>query len=130
MSVESNRAAMTRYLDSHHTDLTMLSADVVFTNMATGDEHKGPAAVAGMLNYIYHVAFDADAEVKSVIVTDKHAVLEATFVGKHIAEFAGVPATGKTVRVPLCVVYDMGDGMVTRGRIYWEVPAFLAQTAA
>jgi hypothetical protein len=32
--------------------------------------------------------------------------VKGDFVGKHIGEFAGIPATGKDVRVPLCVVYD------------------------
>jgi predicted ester cyclase len=56
-------------------------------------------------------------------------VLEGDFVGKHIGEFAGVPATGKTVRVPLCVVYDLEGGKIMRGRVYFEVPAFLKQVA-
>jgi len=37
----------------------MMAEDVVFTHMATGDEHRGPAAVRGMLDYMYHQAFDA-----------------------------------------------------------------------
>jgi steroid delta-isomerase-like uncharacterized protein len=127
MSIESAREAMSRYLKSDHSDLSMMAPDVVFTNMATGDEHRGVDALRGMLNYVYHVAFDARAETKNVIVTEKNAVLEADFVGKHIGEFAGVPATGKTVRVPLCVVYDLEGDKITRGRIYWEVPAFLKQ---
>jgi predicted ester cyclase len=48
-------------------------------------------------------------------------------VGKHIGEFAGVPATHKDVRIPLCVVYDLDNGMITHGRIYFEVPALMAQ---
>jgi predicted ester cyclase len=55
------------------------------------------------------------------------AVLEADFVGRPIGEFAGVPATGKDVRVPLAVVYDVRDGVIVQGRVYFETPAFLAQ---
>ena len=127
MSVESTRDVITRYVNSNHTDLSMMAPDVVFTSMATGDEHRGVEALAGMLHYIYHVAFDAHAETKSIICSDNQAVLEADFVGKHIGEFAGVPATGKDVRVPLCVVYDLEAGKIKRGRVYFEVPAFLKQ---
>lgn len=130
MSIESAREAVTRYVKSNHTDLSMMAPDVVFTSMATGDEHRGVEALAGMLHYVYHVAFDARAETKNLFVTEKNAVLEADFVGKHIGEFAGVPATGKMVRVPLCVVYDLEGDKITRGRIYWEVPAFLKQVGA
>ena len=129
MSIESTREAVTRYLNSNHSDLSMMAPDVVFTSMATGDEHRGVEALAGMLHYIYHVAFDARAETKSLIVAENQAVLEGDFVGKHIGEFAGVPATGKTVRVPLCVVYDLEGGKIKRGRVYFEVPAFLKQVS-
>lgn len=54
MSAEANRAAMQRYIDSKHTDLSMMVDDVVFTDTGSGDEHRGRDAVAGMLNYIYH----------------------------------------------------------------------------
>jgi steroid delta-isomerase-like uncharacterized protein len=105
----------------------MMAEEVVFTNMATGEEHRGRDGVRQMLNYVYHVAFDADAEVKSAIISDGKAAVEFDFVGKHIGEFAGVPASGKNVRVPLCVVYDLSNGMITRGRVYFEVPALLKQ---
>ena len=127
MSVENTRDVVTRYLKSNHSDLSMMAPDVVFTSMATGDEHRGVEALAGMLHYVYHVAFDARAETKSLICSDNQAVLEGEVVGKHIGEFAGVPATGKNVRVPLCVVYDLEGGKITRGRVYFEVPAFLRQ---
>jgi predicted ester cyclase len=53
---------------------------------------------------------------------------EICVVGKHIGEFAGIPATGgKEFRVPLCVVYDVEDDQIKRARIYFEIPALLAQ---
>ena len=127
MSVESTRAVLAKYIDSNHTDLSVLSDDVVFTNMATGDENHGRDSVGQMLNYIYHVAFDAKAEPKNIIVGDGKAVFEAEFVGKHIGEFAGIPPTNKQVRAPLCVVYDLDNDRITRGRVYFEVPALLSQ---
>jgi len=104
-----------------------MSKDVVFTNMATGEEHRGPDGVLQMLNYIYHIAFDADAESKNTIFADGKAVFEADFIGKHIGEFAGIPATNKQVRVPLCVVYDLENDLIKRGRVYFEMPVLLQQ---
>jgi steroid delta-isomerase-like uncharacterized protein len=129
MSIESTRAVIMKYIASNHTDLSMMAPDVVFTHMATGDEHRGPDAVAAMLHFVYHVAFDAQAEGRNMVFADGQAVLEADFVGKHIGEFAGVPATGRTVRIPLCVVYDLEHDMIKRGRVYFEVPAFMKQVA-
>jgi len=127
MSVQSTREVIGRYIDSGHTDLSALADDVVFKNMATGDEHHGPDGVGQMLNYIYHVAFDAKADVKNTVVGDGKAVMEADFVGRHIGEFFGIPATNKQVRVPLCVAYDLENDRITRGRIYFETPVLLQQ---
>lgn len=127
MSVESTREVISRYLNSNHSDLSMMAEDVVFAHMATGDVHEGPEGVARMLNHVYHVAFEARAETRNLVVDDGKAVLEADFVGTHIGEFAGIPATGKQVRVPLCVVYDLENDMIKRGRVYMEMPVLFRQ---
>lgn len=130
MSVERTREAMERYINSAHTDLSMMAENVVFTTMATGDEHRGVEGVRRMLHHVYHEAFDARAESRSRIYAENQAVLEADFVGKHIGTFAGVPATGREVRVPLCVVYDLESGKIVRGRVYLEVPVLMRQIGA
>lgn len=130
MSIESTRAVMTRYFDSQHSDLSMMADDVVFTVMATGQEHRGRDAVKQMLNYFYHVAFEATAETRLTLFGDANAMIEGVFVGKHVGEFAGVPATGKQVRVPMCVVYDLMSDRIKRGRVYFEMPVLMAQLSA
>lgn len=127
MSIETTSNIINKYVNSNHTDLSMLSEDVVFTNMATGEKHSGLEKVAQMLQFIYHVAFEAHAETKNIIISETNAVLEGDFVGKHIGEFAGVPPTNKFVRVPLCVVYDLENDKIKRARIYFEIPALLTQ---
>ena len=130
MSVERTRDAMERYLNSAHRDLSMMAEDVVFTAMATGEEHRGVEGVRRMLEHVYHQAFDATAETRNRIYAENHAVLEADFVGTHIGAFAGVPATNRQVRVPLCVVYDLRDGKIVRGRVYLEIPVLMRQLGA
>lgn len=127
MSIDRTREAMSRYWDSHHSDLSMMAEDVVFTHMATGEEHRGREGVRRMLDYIYHQAFDATAEVRSRIYSESQAVVEGEFVGTHTGEFAGIPATGRQVRVPLCVVYDLESGEVKRARVYLELPVLFRQ---
>jgi steroid delta-isomerase-like uncharacterized protein len=127
MSVESTQATMMRYFNSEHGDVSMMAEDVVFTVMATGQEHRGREGVMGMLNYFYHIAFDATATTRTVLFGENNAMVEGEFVGKHIGEFAGIPATGKNVSVPLCVVYDLEDDQIKRGRVYFEMPALMQQ---
>jgi steroid delta-isomerase-like uncharacterized protein len=127
MSIESTRKIMTQYFSSEHSDVSMMAEDVVFTIMATGNEQKSPEGVLQMLNYFYRIAFEATAEMKNFVVADGKAVSEWDFVGKHTGEFAGIPATGKDVRVPLCVVYDLENDQIKRGRVYFEMPVLMAQ---
>jgi hypothetical protein len=80
--------------------------------------YKGRAEIGGLLHFIYHVAFDARAEVINKIITEDKAMLEAYFKGRHIGEIAGIPATNKEVDVPLCISYDLKDGLIKQARIY------------
>jgi predicted ester cyclase len=118
---------MLRYFSATHGDVRMMAEDVVFTVMATGEEYKGREGVLGMLSYFYHVAFDATFESRTVLFGESNAMTEGDFVGKHIGEFGRIPATGKDVCVPLCVVYDLDKDLITRGRVYFEMPALLQQ---
>ena len=127
MSHEDTREVMRKDINSKHSDVSMMADDVVFTIMATGDEHRGPEAVLQMLNYFYHIAFEADAELISEIFGEGKAVFEGTFAGKHIGVFAGIPATNKNVQVPLCVVYDLENNKIKCGRVYFEMPALMEQ---
>jgi predicted ester cyclase len=96
--------------------------------MTTGEETKGRQAISEMLHYIYHVAFDAEAVVTNTVITDKNALLEANFVGKHISEFAGIPATNKQVNFPLCVTYDLNkDGLIQNARVYMQTDVMMQQ---
>ncbi len=128
MSSAQNRAALLGYLEGH--DASGLAENAVFTDMSSGQSWRGREEIAGMLDGMYHHLFDARAETKNLIVDDDHAVLEADFIGRHIGEFAGVPATNKEVNVPLAVIYDFRDGQIVAGRVFWTVPVFLAQVGA
>jgi predicted ester cyclase len=127
MSIENTREIMLRYFNSEHSDVSMMAKDVTFTIMATGQENHGPDAVLGMLNYFYHIAFDATAITRVTLFGENNAMVEGDFVGKHIGEFAGIPATGKDVRVPICIVYDLENNKIKNGRVYFETPALLQQ---
>src|SRR5437588_2649938 len=128
MSVESTQAVITSYFVEH--DVTRLAEDAEFTIMGTGQKFQGREGVQQMLDYFYHMAFEAQAEPTNMVFAPGQAVAEAEFVGKHLAEFAGVPASGKEVRIPMCLVYDLSSDQIVRGRVYFETPAFLQQVGA
>lgn len=116
---------MEAYFSAH--DVQYVAADAVFTHMSTGEEYKGREGVAGLLQYLYHIAFDAKADIKNTVVTENKALLEATFIGRHIGEFAGIPPTGKNVSVPFSICYDLEDGFIKRARVYMMMDVMINQ---
>jgi hypothetical protein len=94
MSAENTREVINKWIDSEHTDTSVLADDVVFTSMNTAEEDRGPEGVSQSINYIYHVAFDARFELTNLIVDGGIGAAEADFVGEHIGEFAGAVVCG------------------------------------
>lgn len=113
------------YFKTH--DVQYVAEDGVFTHMNTGEKTIGREAVRQMLHYIYHVAFDAKAEIKNTIITEDKAVLEMDFVGKHIGEFAGIQPTGKQVKFPITIVYDLENGLIKQARVYMLMDVMMKQ---
>jgi predicted ester cyclase len=114
-----------RFFNAEHGDVSMMSEDVVFTVMATGEERKGREGVQGMFNYRYHIVFDAASTTRVLLFGENNAMLEGDFVGKHIGEFNGIPATGLEVHLPLCVVYEIENDQIKHDRVHFETPSLL-----
>lgn len=116
---------MQAYLKTH--DTGYVADDAVFINMNTGERTVGKEAIGQMLHYIYHVAFDAKAETTGSIITADKAVVEGIFTGKHTGDFAGIPATGKMVSVPICVTYSLENGLIKEAKIYMLADVLMRQ---
>src|SRR6185295_5269761 len=69
-------------------------------------------------------------DAQAVACGDGHAMLEADFVGTHIGEFEGIPATSRHVRVPYAVAYDIAGNQITALRLYFPLDALLRQIGA
>ena len=99
----------------------------MFTIEGTDQRADGAANVEGLIRYLHEQAFDGTFVRRSLIVDGRKAVLEADFVGRHVGEFAGVSATGRDVRVPYAVVYDVADDGIRALRIYLAPEHIVAQ---
>ena len=119
---------MLDYFATH--DVKYVAEDAVFRNLSTGEVHKGRAEIGAMLHFIYHVAFDAKAEVKTYTITEDKAHLEALIKGRHIGEIAGIPATNREISVPLSVSYDLKNGLIEEARIYLLTNVLMQQLGA
>ena len=97
-----------------------LTDDVTLDMVGAGMSAQGREQVEGFIRYAHEQAFDGRPELKSLIVDldGRRAAVEVDFVGRHTGDFAGIPATGRDVRVPYSVHYDLDDGGISALRIY------------
>ena len=124
----STKKNLETYFATH--DVQYITKDAVFTNMSSGEEAKGREEVKQLLESIYHVIFDAKAEIVNTIITENSAVLEFNFKGKHIGAMGQIQPTNKEVNVPTCIVYDVENGLVKRARIYMQNDVMMKQLTA
>ncbi len=130
MSATQTESTLNAYMDvllSGGDFASFFSDDVLWTTMETGEEIRGRDAVRDFIVAIHSQLFDASVEVRGLVVADGSAVLEAVFVGKHTAEFAGIPATGAEVRLPYTVVYEVTGEQITALRAYLSIAALIQQ---
>ena len=130
MTVEETEQTIRAYLDVLLTGgdfAAYFADDVTWTTMETGDQIQGRDPVRDFIVALHTQLFDASPEFGNVTVADGVAALEAVFVGKHVAEFAGVPATGAEVRLPYSVSYDVAGGKIDALRAYFPITALIQQ---
>ena len=130
MSVETTAETMRSYLDTllaRGDFADYFTDDVTWTTVGTDQELQGRQPVRDFLIWMHTQAFDAHPKVKTLVIGDGQAALEADFVGTHTGEFLGVPATGKSVQVPYCVVYDLQDGKLAALRADIPMDLFAQQ---
>jgi steroid delta-isomerase-like uncharacterized protein len=125
-----NLRALQGYLVEH--DPSYLADDATFTDVTSGMQWTGREAIAAMLEWLYSRVFEAHVEDVRLIADPVGglAAAELVFVGRHIGEFAGIPATNRDVRVPMVVVYELTDGRITAARVHFNVASFQAQVLA
>lgn len=125
MSIDETRRVLEAYWEEH--DPRHVAENAVFTMQPTGEEIRGRDSIAKHLAGFYHGALEARAVRTNAIFSDGAGVLEARVQGRHTGVFAGIPATGRDVDVPLCVTYEVSGGLIQRARIYLLVNVLLAQ---
>jgi predicted ester cyclase len=130
MSVEDTRRAMEAYVE----DLLQrgpykrhFSDEVVLSMVGTDQATEGPQDTESFIDYLHTVAFDASPELKNMIVGEGQAAAEFDFVGKHVGEFGGMAATGREVRVPYCMVYELEGEKIGALRGYMPMDVLMRQ---
>jgi predicted ester cyclase len=101
--------------------------DIEFALMGTDQQTRGAQAAEQAIRFLHETAFDAKPEITNVVVDDDGAAAEAWFVGTHTGDFSGMNASGKPVRVPYSVFYDVDADKIKALRIYMPMDQLLEQ---
>jgi predicted ester cyclase len=129
----AERKVMQEYIDAlvKRADYPVyFTDDVVATFEGTDQRAVGREAAGQLIRYVHEGAFDARPELKNLLVDEGKAAIEADFVGTHTGEFAGIQPTGRPVRVPYSVVYDIRGDQISALRIYFPMSLLLEQLAS
>ena len=128
--MSTERQVMQDYLDAlvNRADFpAYFTDDVVATFEGTDQRADGREAAGQLIRYIHQDAFDARMELKNLLTDQGKAAIEADFTGTHTGEFAGIPATGRKVRVPYSVLYDLRGDRISALRIYFPMSQLMQQ---
>ena len=95
--------------------------------VATGEVHDGPAAVEAFLQENRRAFPDFRFEPSRTTPAADAVLVEGHFIGTHDGTWRGLPATGRTVRFPMAVVFEFeGDALVCE-RVYFDLGTPLRQ---
>ncbi|MGD2157835.1 MAG: ester cyclase [Anaerolineales bacterium] len=126
MTPQENLNIVRRFLEEGKIEL--MREDATFRDFTLEKPVVGRETISELINNMYNVSFPgAQAEFRNVIAGEESVVLEFTFRGVHRGELMGIPPTGNTVEIPMCAVYDLKDGMIQRGRLYYDGATMASQ---
>jgi steroid delta-isomerase-like uncharacterized protein len=128
----ANLALVSRHLSAENAHqiaqtLDTLHPECVFEDTSLGLVYRGREGAAEY----YKTWWDAFAiDVRSGArhwTTEGNMVAEATYVGVHIGDFYGLPATGRSIEIRLAVVITFKDGLMVGERFYYDTGALFSQ---
>jgi steroid delta-isomerase-like uncharacterized protein len=92
-----------------------------------GEKQQGPEAGVAIAQMWAGAMSDAKIDIKSTHVAGNTAIVEFQGSGTHDGELMGIPATGRKVTMPVCMVVDIKDGKVQAEREYMDMAHLMQQ---
>ena len=93
--------------------------DIVYEDCALGQVHVGIEATKKFYLSTMN-GLDVDWVVTRVHATESGFGLESYMEGTHVKDLPGMPATGKTFKVPCASIGEIQDGKIIGNRDYWN----------
>ena len=94
---------------------------------AVGGAVNGAAAVGSLLRVLLTAFPDFWVERKASHYAEDSVIVEVRFGGTHIGEWAGIPATGKSMAVDACCIFVFDGADLLCEKVYFDQATVLAQ---
>ena len=128
MADEKAAGTMFEELNRTH-DVTQFASnfteDVVYVNPVTGTTDK--KGMVGFHTGLFQAFPDMNYRVDRTTVQGDAVVAETTVTGTQRGDFAGVPATGKSVTLPIAFVMLFQANKVKEWRAYFDTGTMMRQ---
>ena len=99
-----------------------------YDDQAWGEHYDGAGGVREFYSQLMQALPDLQIEIMRKHVTEEAIVLEVMIRGTQLGPWRGLPATGRTVEIPLCGVYTFdGNDRLAGERIYYDRASVLRQ---
>ena len=132
MSAEENKALHRRFFEELFNQGNLETADqIVATSYVNHDAAPGETpGVEGLKQFVMmlRTAFpDIHFTVDDQVAEGEKVATRWTVTGTHQAEFAGIPATGKPVRLTAINIHLVADGKIQEGWVNWDARGMMQQ---
>jgi limonene-1,2-epoxide hydrolase len=110
-------------------DPQLLSDEAEFFDITTGQPTVGREAITQMQNDFFGQAFTGTLlQPVTVIAADTgYVVVEFTFAGSNTGAFRNNPATNFPVSVPMVGIFQVENGQIVNGRLYYDAATIETQ---
>lgn len=126
MSVEQTRRVIEGYFGSHGGN--WFAEGIEFRDMSQPEPLRGRTAVEAWLHKFYQEAFaEAHADEARLVIGEEMAAADWMFRGQHVGSLMGEKPTGRRVEVPMAALYEVQDGEIVRGRLYYDTATLARQ---
>jgi limonene-1,2-epoxide hydrolase len=111
-------------------DPQYFAPDAIVEQMPLGRVLRGRAAIGAMLRTFYLDTLVDPVEHIARVAVDEFSgigLVESTLQGRHAHEPLGIALGGTAVELPMVAVYEIQNGLLARGRIYFDVATLLGE---
>lgn len=115
----------------HDVEATVATFDRArYEVMPLGDPSDGADAVRELLQGLMDGFPDFNAEVLRMHHADDAVICEARMTGTHNGPWAGVPATGRRIDIPVACIFDFEEDRLMCEKVYFDLAMMLRQLGA